>query len=171
MVWWAKHACLSHTQPMNFHRITFQRSLTITPAIFQSMPKNTILHCGTQLVCTLNCLLHLSDLATVTISKIISFLCLFFYVAGQEDYERLRPLSYPNVSFNTESFSHSISQLNEFIVSFFFSIHTDGLFSVMLFDRKSNIIWQCVVKVVSGNSTLFTRRSDHSCWYVKLDKN
>lgn len=73
--------------------------------------------------------------------------CSHFHVTGQEDYERLRPLSYPNVSFNIESFSHS--NFKEFIVLFRFffrfNFQTDGLFSVMLFDRKSNVIWQCVV--------------------------
>lgn len=54
--------------------------------------------------------------------------------AGQEDYERLRPLSYPNVSKFT-----IIPACDDFLSNIVCFCLTDQLFPVVLFDQQSHL--------------------------------
>lgn len=53
--------------------------------------------------------------------------------AGQEDYERLRPLSYPNVGIST-----GIMFVCSYLIFFLFA--TDELLPVMLFHQQSHLV-------------------------------
>lgn len=115
MAWLAKHACLSHTHTMNFPRSMCQRFSIITHAILRSMAKNLHSPFGIQPVCIQFYRLQIEFSAW---QLILHLVFLSFNSTGQEDYERLRPLSYPNVSIKNSN-EHHLFGLN--------SIFTDGL--------------------------------------------
>jgi hypothetical protein len=81
--------------------------------------------------------------------------------AGQEDYERLRPLSYPNVSFEADKIVPSSEKLS-------YIPFADRLLPVMLLHRVENIFWEHSNEMASRNKTLFPSRSDCVSRWVEL---
>lgn len=164
MVWLAKHVCLSHTHTTNFPRSMCQRFSIITHATLRSMAKNLHSPFGIQPVCFSVSQFYRFRVELSVWQLILLFVFLSFNSTGQEDYERLRPLSYPNVSFQNSKIFNCLILISYLLTISVMILFTDGLLFAVLFDRKSNLIWQCAVEMVSGNSAFLTRRSHHPGW-------
>lgn len=78
--------------------------------------------------------------------------------AGQEDYERLRPLSYPNVS---QTINKAVNELK-----LFESYFLDWLFPVMLLNCVKDFVRERYNEMESWNKTLFTTCSNRVSRWV-----
>lgn len=73
--------------------------------------------------------------------------------AGQEDYERLRPLSYPNVSVYICHYPCATI----YLIICFFCFWTDELLPVVLFDQQSHLVRQHQEQMVARDTALWTK--------------
>ena len=78
--------------------------------------------------------------------------------AGQEDYDRLRPLSYPQTVKHFEGFFALFILCNISNLSFILLI---GCLLSLLFIGQHGIIWKCSRQMVSGNITSLPVDANH----------
>ena len=89
--------------------------------------------------------------------------------AGQEDYDRLRPLSYPNVSLCRVFAPASCRAPSVRIADCPCAPPLDGRVLDRIFDHLAGVIRQCLVEVVQGVAVPAGDRyhidPDHPRWY------
>lgn len=73
--------------------------------------------------------------------------------AGQEDYERLRPLSYPNVSVYICHYPCATI----YLIICCFLLSTDELLPVVLFDQQSHLVRQHQEQMVARDTALWAK--------------
>ena len=88
--------------------------------------------------------------------------------AGQEEYDQLRPISYPGTVWVTFGIPFNYVPINTVFQIYWLAINfIPGHLHRMFHNNRKIVIWECEIQVGPRNSSPLPIRSCDSCWHEK----